>query len=131
MQLRFTIYAAFLLGATLSAFSANAADMIQVIIENDDLQDVFVSVYDANTQNNQPILSGERINFHASKTINITADGNGHGHVGWVAKRASGSDGCGNGESKDLNNGDTVSVVAKDQCTDALSKKAMGKKAPK
>jgi hypothetical protein len=131
MQSRIIFRAALISFAVIVGAAANAADMIQVTINNDDLEDVFVSVYDSNTQNTQPVLVGERINFHQGKQISITADGNGRGHITWAAKRASGSPGCGSGESKDLNNGDSVSVVAKDECTTALTKKAMGNKPTK
>jgi hypothetical protein len=131
MKSGMTLRAAFVLFAVIVGGAANAADLIQVTINNDDLEDVFVSVYDLNTQNTLPVLVGERINFHGSKQISVTADGNGRGHITWAAKRASGNPGCGSGESKDLNNGDAVSVVAKDECTAALTKKALGNKPTK
>ena len=116
------------LGLILGGATAADADMIQVSITNDDIEDVFVTVTDLNTQTPTPVLTGERLNSHASKVVSITADGNGRGHLSWAATRVPGTTGCGSGESKDLNAGDTVSVTARGDCTEALKRKALGKK---
>jgi hypothetical protein len=105
------------------------ADSLTVRIQNDDTQDVYVSVYDQNTMNHNPVLSGERINEGQYKDISITADGNSRGSISWAATRADPNNpGCGSGDKSGLANNDLVSISAQGTCTDALKRKALGKK---
>lgn len=102
------------------------ADTITVRIQNADTEDLFVTAYDMNTQNHNPVLSGARMNAGNYSDISVTADGDGHGHISWVATRASQSNpGCGQGDSNGLSNLDRVDVVANGPCTDALKRRAL------
>jgi hypothetical protein len=115
-----------LCGCLLLLIPVAYADTITVRVQNADTQDLFVTAYDMNTQNHDPVLSGVRINEGNYNDVSVTADGDGHGHITWVATRASQSNpGCGQGDSNGLSNLDRVDVVATGPCTDALKRRVL------
>jgi len=90
---------------------------LTVTISNGTDSDLLVTAYDLNTQAQRKVLSSEVINGNASIAISIAADASGQGHLAWTATTVDRDmGGCGRGENRRLNNGDTVSVSADSSC---------------
>jgi len=106
--------------------SAVAADKIQVVIENAGTSDIYITVRDLNTENKDKVLAGERINDADNKdrTISITSDGAGRGHIDWDSVTDPGASFCEHGEKTALSAGDTVYVYTNQSCTRAIIKRA-------
>jgi len=85
--------------------------MIQVTINNDDQDDLFVTVKDFNTAAGSTVLDKVRLNYRASTPVSITEDGNGDGNIFWLAVLAKDSTVSKIGNAKPRN-GDQIDVSA-------------------
>jgi hypothetical protein len=61
--------------------------MITVNLENDDQNDLFVSVTDLNRAGSPVVLNQVRINQAESLAVEIQEDGHGSGKIAWAAQR--------------------------------------------
>lgn len=61
--------------------------MITVNLENDDQNDLFVSVTDLNRAGSPEVLNQVRINQGDSLAVEIQEDGHGAGKVAWAAQQ--------------------------------------------
>ncbi len=92
-------------------------DKVSITVTNDNTDDVFVSLYDANTRPRSKLLSHQRINGFASIPISVSADASGNGHVYWTAVTADPSmRKCGRRDKPGLTNDASVHVYAKADC---------------
>ena len=62
--------------------------MIGITLENDDQEDVFVSVTDLNLAGSPVILKKQRLDSGDSLPISVQEDGRGSGRIIWEAQRA-------------------------------------------
>jgi hypothetical protein len=118
MKLVFFSRVAFTACLAIMGIGGSFAASINIIIENDDPNDAYVSVRDLNTAGHDPVLTNARINSHDGVPISVTADGSGHGHVSWIATRTDEPpSACGSGDAPDLDNlGRPVSVSMSGSC---------------
>ena len=90
---------------------------LTVTVSNGSTNNLLVTAYDLNTQTRRKVLSSEVINGNASVAISIAADASGQGHLAWTATTVDRDmGGCGHGEKRRLNEGDTVNVSADSSC---------------
>jgi hypothetical protein len=61
---------------------------MNIFIENQDMEDLFVSVQDLNTANAKLVLDNQRINRGQSSQADIQPDGNGTGNIHWRVTQA-------------------------------------------
>lgn len=85
--------------------------LIQVTINNDDPDDIFVTVNDLNTAAGTTVLDKARLIYRASTPVDITMDGGGDGNISWLAVLAKDStvSKAGNATPR---NGDQIDVAA-------------------
>jgi hypothetical protein len=109
-----------LLGLTcllLGAGMAVGGDGIAVKVTNDTSSSVVVTVIDMNSNPELSIISNETIYGFASRSIRITPDSSGNGHIRWTAISGdAGSRTCGRKERDQLNSETVVHVSANNSC---------------
>jgi hypothetical protein len=86
--------------------------MINVTIQNDELQDLFVTVVDLNQAVNQVVLNAVRLNRGQGSQIAIQDDSDGNGHVQWQTNLAGAPQTVRTGDASNLQDGDIVRVLA-------------------
>jgi len=86
--------------------------MINVTVQNDELQDLFVTVVDLNLAVNQVILNAVRLNHGQGSQIAIQDDSEGHGHVQWQTNLADAPLTVQTGDASNLQEGDIVRVLS-------------------
>jgi hypothetical protein len=103
-----------LLSFTPAAFGA---DGLTITISNDGPDNLFVTVYDRSSSPPQQVLSHSALYGNASITVSIGADRSGHGRLSWTATTVDHvMRKCGHNQKSHLNDGDTVTVHANDDC---------------
>jgi len=84
--------------------------MISITIANNDNQDLFVQVWDANQPGSPQVLSS-RINQGGTQPLQVQEDSNGNGNINWAAVAANATPGqVPNTGQVTPANGDTVNV---------------------
>jgi hypothetical protein len=93
------------------------ADGIALNISNDGIEDIFVTVYDMNTQPITAVLQHERINGFTTAPIFASVDATGRANLSWTAISVDDSARlCGHGAKRGLEGGALVSVHADSVC---------------
>jgi hypothetical protein len=105
----------FVIAAVEATAIADPSD-VTIRIENDDHNDLFVTIQDENTSTHRVVWDAKRLNDGATEEVVVTANGSGKAHLIWSAKRATNTDRCGKGEAKDIAEGESVSISASDTC---------------
>lgn len=67
--------------------SVKATAPVTVTVLNDDTHDLYVTILDLNTANQDVIWKDHRLNNHDKEDIAVTPDGDGNSHVHWAARR--------------------------------------------
>ncbi len=113
------LFASFPIGLLcLCTFGALADGLVPITVTNNNTDDVFVSLYDMNTQPRSKLLSRQRINGFASIPISVSPDAAGNGHVYWTAVTADPAlHKCGRRDRPGLATDSSVHVYAKSDCT--------------
>ena len=83
---------------------------MKVQLHNADIGDLFVTVQDLNTQNQDTVFNS-RLNKNDVKDIDIQEDGNGKGSVQWNATRADDPQKTANRTEYDLDNLASVDIT--------------------
>jgi hypothetical protein len=60
-------------------------------VENDDFEDLFVTLYDTNTATPRLVLDQYRLNRGASVQVNLQPSGQSYYNARWTARRTDGS----------------------------------------
>jgi len=76
--------------AATMATRAEAQSAVSIRVENTDVGDLFVSLFDLNTANNAAVFTDQRINRNQVVTVAVSPDGDGRGRIGWRARRTEG-----------------------------------------
>jgi hypothetical protein len=84
--------------------------MINIILENTDQGDLFVSVTDLNVAGVPTILTDQRINESESFPLGVQEDGNDNGSITWRARRCD-DDAKTAQRTVSVSTGDTVEVT--------------------
>jgi hypothetical protein len=94
-----------------------AGDGLTITINNDSSDNILVTVYDQGSQPPRKILAGTAVYGSASLTVSIAVGSRGRGHLSWTAVSMDPDmRKCGHGDNAHLNDGDTVTVHADDDC---------------
>jgi hypothetical protein len=102
-----------MLAGSLFASTVSVADEVRVLINNEAVLDLYVTVYDLNTSDSRAVISSQRIGMSESVPIRLHADANGKAHLKWKAETAGK---CGGGEKAGVSNDDRVDVDAPNSC---------------
>ena len=107
-----------LAGLLLCLASASAhAQNLTITIKNDTTSNIFVTVYDLNTNPVQKLLSNQLMNGFATVTVSLTSDSSGQGHLSWTAITVDPDmRQCGHNDKPNLSDGDSVHVHADGDC---------------
>ncbi|MGO9987311.1 MAG: hypothetical protein ACLPSY_00900 [Steroidobacteraceae bacterium] len=107
-----------LAGLLLCLASASAhAQGLTITIKNDTTSNIFVTVYDLNTNPVQKLLSNQLMNGFATVTVPLTSDSSGQGHLSWTAITVDPDmRQCGHNDKPNLSDGATVRVHADGDC---------------
>jgi hypothetical protein len=84
--------------------------MITINLENDDQNDLFVSVKDLNQAGSPVVLNQARINQGEALAVEIQEDGHGSGKVTWAAQRVDDATQAAQ-RTVTVDSGDTVEVT--------------------
>ncbi len=97
--------------------AAQAGEGVEVKITNDGTSDIFVTVYDMNTNPRKLVLTNARINGFTSVPISLTGDANGEASLSWTATSTdAASKKCGHAETT-VSNAASVKVHADSACS--------------
>jgi hypothetical protein len=122
MKIRVCASRAFIFGAVpllLFVVPAFGGDGVALNISNEGIEDIFVTVYDTNTQPYSPVLQHERINGFTKVRIVATADEMGRANLSWSAASVDDrSRECGRGVGAGLENDALISVRVDAACSD-------------
>jgi hypothetical protein len=83
--------------------------MISATVINDDIRDLFVTVFDLNLAGNPAVLPAKRLNKGDGVPISLQENGDGQGSISWTVQRADEPLTVGNGNAT-VNDGDVVKV---------------------
>ena len=83
---------------------------MKVQLHNADIGDLYVTVQDLNTQNQNTVFS-DRLNIDESKDIDVREDGDGKGAVKWNASRTDDAQQAASGTQTDLYDLATVNIT--------------------
>jgi hypothetical protein len=87
----------------------------QVDVVNTDAEgDLFVSINDLNTADEQQIWHDHRLNMHDHEEVSATKDGSGKAHLKWTAHRVDGANKCGADDRSDVE--EQLEVFANNPC---------------
>jgi len=112
---------------TLTGATAFGDDMVSLKISNDGTDDILVTVYDMNAEPPGAVIVRQRISGFAWIPVSVTAGRAGFGHIQWTATSAvSGKHRCGRGDTRGLENDDSVSVYADSPCVPRTRRAAPG-----
>ena len=101
----------------LFARPAPADDGVALNISNDGIEDIFVTVYDMNTDHYTAVLQHERINAFGRVPILASFDAMGRANVWWSAISVDDSPRqCGHGVKRGLEGNAQVNVHADSEC---------------
>ncbi|MGP8165946.1 MAG: hypothetical protein ACLQAR_10515, partial [Steroidobacteraceae bacterium] len=93
------------------------AQGLTITIKNDTTSNIFVTVYDLNTNPVQKLLSNQLMNGFATVTVPLTSDSSGQGHLSWTAITVDPDmRQCGHNDKPNLSDGATVRVHADGDC---------------
>jgi hypothetical protein len=99
------------------AGTAQGGEGVEVKITNDGTSDIFVTVYDMNTNPRKIVLTNTRINGFTSVPISLVGDANGEANLSWTATSTDAvSKKCGHAETT-VSNSASVSVHADSACS--------------
>jgi hypothetical protein len=102
---------------SVAVFGQDTGGGVMLTISNDTSDNLLVTIYDLGTSPRQLVLSDRPIYGNASITISITQGASGTGHLSWTAmSQDRDMRTCGHDDKAGLNDGDTVSVHAGDDC---------------
>jgi hypothetical protein len=101
----------------LLAQTARGGEGVEVKITNDGTSDIFVTVYDMNTNPRRIALTNARINGFTSVPLSLVGDANGEAHLAWTATSTdSASKKCGHAEAT-VSDSASVKVHADSACS--------------
>jgi hypothetical protein len=97
--------------------NASGGGDIDLDINNDGIEDLFVTVYDMNSTSHTTILEHERVNGFATVPILASADAKGRANVSWNAIGIDvPNNECGHGSSRRLDNHAVLNVHVSSSC---------------